>query len=304
MSGSKNRTEPMQHWSTKEGFYTSPNVSEQLLSISNLQKSDRQILTLERKESWIPLPEDATPINAMPFVQAYADMSGQSFAPGGTWGANYTAILTQSQLAQSMAMGVLPPGASNLQMILADESLVWLFRDFMEASNNSIAHALSSLITVLSGMAYYDQLARFQAPTNATQVFFTEVLFPQNYGGFWTITVAVIVHTALVIAVVVVFLAYSQFSFVGSYWHTVFQLVSSETRDLFEWNNVSTDREMRQQFHSKLPTDLGAQLTAGQGGVPVKITLRKRTPHDTPTMENGSNDPDLNNIEYDRIYGK
>jgi hypothetical protein len=288
MIGSENRTEPIRYWNTKDGFYTTPNVTQQLLSISNLQDSGRQILTLQEKNSWVPLPQDVTPITAMPFVQAYADMSSQSFAPDTGIGGNFTALLTDSLLAQSLAIGVPGGFGGYQQMLLADESLVWLFRDLMKASNNSIAHTLSSLITVLSGMAYYDQLPRFQRPTNATQVFFTDVLFPRQYGGFWTIVITIIVHTALVIAVAMVFLAYSQFSFVGSYWHTVIQLDCSETRDLFEEKNLSTDREMRQQFRSKLPADLGAQLTAGQGGVPAQITLRKRKPCGVPSEESGS----------------
>ena len=155
----------------------------------------------------------------------------------------------------------------------------------MKSSNNSIAHTLSSLITVLSGMAYYDQLPRFQVPTNATQVFFTEVLFPQNYGGFWTITVTVIVHTALVVAIVMVFLACSRFSFVGSYWHTVIQLVCSETRDLFECNDTSTDREIGQQFRSKLPADLKAHLAAGQGEASARVALRRGAFCGTPSIQ-------------------
>ena len=119
ISGKRNRTEPLQHWSAQDGFYTTPNITEQLLSVSTRQKSSRQILSLKEKNSWVPLPQDVTPINAMPFVQAYADMSSRSFMPNAALAANYTAILTDSSLAPSLEIGVPSATGTNQQMILA-----------------------------------------------------------------------------------------------------------------------------------------------------------------------------------------
>jgi hypothetical protein len=269
MGSEKTLTEPTQHWDPKSGLYTTPRVTEQLLSTSNLSKSDRQILTLTGKSSWVPLPEDVGPINAMPFVQAYADLSGISLSPNTGMTGNYTTIMTKDSFTQE-GYRYLPEGAP---VKFADDTLVWLFDSVMENSS-SIAHSVSALITVLSGMAYYDQLPRFQAVTNATQVFFTDVLFPQNFGGYWTIFITVAVHTALVIAVTAVFMKRSQVSFVGNHWHAVIQLVSSQTVSLFEGNSVSTDHEMRRQLRITMASDSAAQLMPMEDGQSAQLAIK------------------------------
>ena len=150
MNSDSNRTEPLAQWTLDEHFYTSPSVTDQLLgrgqkSHANIVSDfeDRQILRLQEKDTWITTDE-TTPKVVMPFVQAYSDLSGNSVFPGEAMSANWTALLvnnyhltTQHTILQS-----------DMQTVLADDTLTYLFEDFMKSSNNSIAHSLSAMIMV------------------------------------------------------------------------------------------------------------------------------------------------------------
>lgn len=118
------------------------------------------------------------------------------------------------------------------------------------------------------------------------------MLLPQSFGGFWTITIAVIMHTALVTAIVVVFLVYSRFSFVGDHWQAIIQLFSFETQRGFENSSVSTDREMRKRFYADLDVDSVAQLIPSADGESAKVVVvRKDTLFGSPPVESGFSKP-------------
>jgi hypothetical protein len=261
MSSDTNRTEPVAHWSRKQHFYTMPNITQQLGTTnpsihSGTDIRDRHILQLKARYSWIPVKADLGPKVAMPFVQAYADLSGNSLNPGLQMAANWTALLTNHNPIKDRTASLL----SALNIVAADDTLARLFDNFMETSNNSIAHAFSALITVLSGMAYYDELPLFHAEASVTQSFFTDVLFPQRKGGFWVVVVVVLLHTLLIVAVALAFFLHSKKSFVGSYWYSAIQLLSKNTEELFATCSLRTDKEVRRELSSRLGPNATFQL--------------------------------------------
>lgn len=188
--GNTNRTEPIAYSDPGGHFHTIPNVTHQLIpdeaSIKFQDVEARQIMQLEEKDSWIPAPEDTGPIAAMPFMQAYSDMSGISVVPQSYMQGNWSAIMTKNFNAKQTYLQ-LGSELSAKQYIMADDTLTWIFDDFMQRSG-PIAQSMSALVTTLSGMAYYDQLSGFGAEANSTQVFFTEALYPQRMGGFWVVS--------------------------------------------------------------------------------------------------------------------
>lgn len=198
ISGNVNRTEPATLWDAINHFYTVPNVTTQLISnVSRLtmaNATDRHIMFLEKKDSWIPASEDAGPIAVMPFVQSFGDMSGIGMMPA-TDGqippsymhGNWSAILTKRYFASLYTIQGQAQKAG-FDYIMPVDTLVGLFDDFLENSG-SIAQSMSGLITVLSGMAYYEQLPRFAAKTNTTQVFFVDAIYPQRSHGFWAVSI-------------------------------------------------------------------------------------------------------------------
>lgn len=244
--GNANRTEPVVHWDSKLRLHTEPSINAQLLNHRNtleqpdLPLSSSGLLKLEEKDSWIPLPEDAGVIT-IPFVQAYADVSGTNLDRGGIMTGNWTTLRTDVNPSYL-------PIASNLQTVLADPTLVSLFRNFMNNSDGSVAQSLSAMITILSSMAYYDVLPFFQAETNTTQAFIENAVYPQRTGGFCAAVFIISLHTAVTLAVTGAFLSYSRVSFLGSYWHAAVQLFSEETKDVFASSSARTDREVKRDL--------------------------------------------------------
>ena len=107
---------------------------------------------------------------------------------------------------------MLPPASSSYgQVIKANPSISGIFHALM-ATKGSIAYALSSVITVLSSMAYYDQFAQFATSTDTEQVYFTIVLYPRSAKGLAALITVISVHFVLIITVIALFAIKTRFT--------------------------------------------------------------------------------------------
>ena len=243
MSSDQNRSEPIPRWNPTEGLHTTPDLSDQLGNSPGQSATARQIMVLENNGSWVTQPEDRTPINIQPWVQLFGDVADASFVPAGTaMTGNASAIMALG------AQGYTPPslimdGMPEARSFFADDNVATFFHTFHKRSG-SLARALSSTITLLSSMAYYDQMPRFQETAETTQVFFVTVLFPRSHSGFLSVAVVLLVHNILVAIVIQKFLSESQFTVLGNYWQAVRQLYTAQTRDLLLVGGELDDRRM------------------------------------------------------------
>lgn len=65
----------------------------------------------------------------------------------------------------------------------------------LQITNGSAATALSTIITILASMAYYDQFPNFAETThNVSTTYFEPFLFPQSFRGFTVVLAIVVVH--------------------------------------------------------------------------------------------------------------
>ena len=231
ISGDQNRSEPISQWNPTEGLYTSPDLSDQLGNSPGKSAAARQIMVLENKGSWVTEPEDHAPINLQPWVQLFGDVNGTSFAPAGqTMSGNASAIMALG------AQGYIPPsliveGMPEAKSLFAEDNIATFFHTFYSRSG-SLARALSSTITLLSSMAYYDQMPRFQETAQTTQVFFVTVLFPRSHSGFLAVATVLLVHNVLIAVIARKFLLQSKLTVLGNYWQAVGQLYICQTKDL------------------------------------------------------------------------
>ena len=97
---------------------------------------------------------------------------------------NWTAVLTDSSIGLVFSSNI-----NNAALL--DLALSSLFIEAM-TMNGFIASTMYSLLTILSGMAYYDQFPPYTKTGNATLVFFTSVLYPQSYRGFTAVIILVL----------------------------------------------------------------------------------------------------------------
>ncbi len=72
--------------------------------------------------------------------------------------------------------------------------------------------ALQSLITLLSSIAYYDQLARFEDNTVTAQTFFVVANVPVSARGFIVVAVTVGAHLILAGVILAIFLKETRLS--------------------------------------------------------------------------------------------
>ena len=280
MHSTRNRSEPISHWSPGRGYYTVPDVHEQMGESSgeNLSAESRGILKLAKKPSWIPEVSNAVPNVVKPFVQEFADL-------------NIDATLSNNlpyTCSPCSALMVRSPNSPQTwsydrnSMFMADMALSSLFHQAVGKNGTGfMARAVSSLITTLSSMAYYDQMPQFQKSGDTTQVFFTTVLYPQSHLGFWAVMIVLAAHTALVSLVALGFLIYSKFTFLGNHWQSIAQLQGPETDDLLAKSRMATDGEVKKALGAAGHEDVrtGIRILKGERGVGLKV-LRNNTPPD------------------------
>jgi hypothetical protein len=108
-----------------------------------------------------------------------------------------------------------------------------LFQDTL-ITTASPALAVQALLTRICQMAYYEQLVKLNSPVAAVTAFSLTATIPVQWTGFMLGTVLIVIHWVIMIVVVVQFVRSTEISFIGSYWHTVAQVVSNETRPILE----------------------------------------------------------------------
>jgi hypothetical protein len=255
------RSEPTADFDPTSTTYQFDEVRHQLNY--SYQKSDsvgnRGIMSLSANNTWLPALEDELPFAWQPFVQNCGDIAGplqqSSIISGGTYkmsqmSSNQTILLYEEQASSiglgpdgdSEKFGIADGGQLPNGTFFADPTHSRLFLEIL-ANNGSLAQALSSVITVLSSMAYYDQFPQFSKSVNTTQVFFTTVLYPKSYRGFIAYVGVIAVHLCVVAFITTTFTSLSQYTLLGNDWMTFTQIFSVAGKDPFE-RTLAKDSEI------------------------------------------------------------
>jgi hypothetical protein len=237
ISSKFNRTEPAASFDLVNSIYTFSEIRNQLGQGPDPPSlEDRGVLQLERKPSWIANASDLPPKSIEPFVRDFANMEGPSGGGSGMTG-NYTALLWQA----------ISPYAQKPQFIAPDPMHVWLVQE-MVATGASVAFALQSIITVLSGMAYYDQIAQFNNNQTAEIDYFVIANTPKRFWGLLAVCIVLVLHIILILIVVTTFARESQYSMLNNTWQGLSQAVTEETRDYLSKASMMTDSEMEEKM--------------------------------------------------------
>ena len=283
MHGHSNRSEPIAFWSSDSGYHTKPDVHKQLgdVDVETASLESRGVLKLEEKASWIPTTKDAIPNQVQPFVQQFADTSTLTNAevPVPFTCSDCSALMN---LPHSDAYWKYDAGG----MFHTDFTLSSLFQQALGPDNSgSLARAMSSLITTMSSMAYYDQMPQFARSGNSSQVFFTTVLFPQSHIGFWLVVIVLAAHVALVTLITIGFYVCSKHTLLGNHWQTIAQLQSPETDDLLARTRMATDSDVKRALQTAGYEDVrvGVRALTDERGVGL-TALRKRDDHGTRSL--------------------
>jgi hypothetical protein len=233
-------TEPLPQFKPSVRSYTFNDIIIQLGN--NETKSgaaNRGILQMEERDSWIPAIEDARYGGVQSWLQGMTDMQSVAALINGYPSGN-----------QSCVLDTLDLWYITTDMVNADPSLISLFTEIM-ATNQSVAAGMSSLLTVLSSMVYYDQIAQFQTSDQVSQVYFETVLFPQHSRGFAALVVVLCLHGFVVVSIAVMFRRLTHYTMIGNAWQSVAQLVTPMTQELLNDNTLAKDASVSRQLRQE-----------------------------------------------------
>ncbi|KAJ6443457.1 ATP-dependent RNA helicase dbp3 [Purpureocillium lavendulum] len=124
------------------------------------------------------------------------------------------------------------------------ESHVYLFKDTLDDTENP-ALAMQALLTRVSQMAYYDQLAKSRTNTTASAVFSETTQMAADWTGYKVAAALVSAHLVVVAIVTTLFLRNTSSSCLGNSWQAVSQIASSETLPILEQADTMKDWEIR-----------------------------------------------------------
>lgn len=118
-------------------------------------------------------------------------------------------------------------------------------------TNGSIAFALQTMITLLSSMAYYDQMVQFDKWTQGEVTFFQTAQIPVGYVGFAVVSITVAAHCILVAYCVSLFLRKTTLSRLGASWNAVAQVATGDVQEYLEHAAQGSDHD----FQARLKAD-------------------------------------------------
>lgn len=113
----------------------------------------------------------------------------------------------------------------NLAETLANDQIGAMFYDTIQ-DTNSPALAIQAIQTTMARYVYYDTLPLLQKTSDASMVYYDEVIYPQHTRGYWAVIAVLAVHIALFLVLFRIFFT-TQSSFLDNVWHTVAQISES-----------------------------------------------------------------------------
>ena len=291
-SSGTNRTEPVATYDVQSQSYDYSSVRLQLGQSSpghaNPSPDDRGVLSMTKRSSWKPgtgdYPNASWVQNA---VTLNVEGDPVDFELASSAETNLTAYLYD---------GDNPAGAwSGEARVGTDPSTTALFQQILK-EQGSIAFALQSILTVFTGMTYYDQLEQFNNIDDINTTAFILVSRPSSVRGITAVTVAVSVHLLLIAIVIQRFLSQSTLSTIGNAWQTIAQIrqAGSDTEILVQNAALATDsriekRVIEQRWGRRL---VGLKLSEDRNGVEL---LHRESPGGLAQM--------MQNARYRRMDG-
>jgi hypothetical protein len=264
ISSIANRTEPLPSYDSSKQLYHFDDIREQLGQNRSRSSLERGVLDLSPvRSSWLAHSDELPTLE--PWIRSFANMNGPSDPNSGN-NPNLTAILWQAGICQTTSAQTYKyPNPTN--WICPDPMHVFLFQEILQ-SGGSAAFALQALITSLSNIAYYDQLAQFDKSETVAQTYFLTSNAAVRHNGFAAVAAVMAFHVLMVIICLWIFLAGTRWSILGNTWCAVAQLVGMQTIDFWEKAaNGATDGSVRKLLKAEGRDRVLVGVSEGAHGV-------------------------------------
>lgn len=143
-------------------------------------------------------------------------------------------------------------------------------------TNGSIAFALQTMITLLSSMAYYDQMGQFDKWTKAELTSFKTAQVPVGYIGFTVVMITVAAHCILVAYCMSLFLRNTTLSRLGASWSAVAQVATGDVLGYLEHATQASDNDFQTRLKADGLESSKVCLQEVEGQVSISISGKDR----------------------------
>ena len=249
ISSTTNRTEPSPSYNDKTFKYTYSRVRQQLGQPNTLSPhdsdtiSERGIMSLHKRSSWLGGPGDyqfkGNTLTEVSWVMDFANMAGPmgSSQTANSDRQNYTGLMFNA-LDNANTWSAMP-------VIVADPSLYSMVQEIVQTGGD-IAFALQSVLTTLTGIAYYDQLQQFNDVSTIKQKSFVVATAPKRFRGLIAVTSVATAHLVITAIILWLFLSKTRVSSIGNSWQAVAQVRAPMTEELLSESILGRDKAVEE----------------------------------------------------------
>ncbi|KAI3321479.1 hypothetical protein HD806DRAFT_502678 [Xylariaceae sp. AK1471] len=272
-----NRTESDNNpiFNVESAAYTFDGLRHQMGQDKSLSLDHRGILELKR-QPWVTTPgENVAGINATwdrdgsetslvstePFIRAFADLGVGPNIEGGNAG-NISGILRS--LPASASCDLMPFGET--YCVNVDPMHIWLVQEILR-TGGSMAFALQTMITLLSGMAYYDQIGQFDKVAEIRESLYEVADVPVGHLGLSIVIVTMLLHIIVSTIILFLFLRHTSLSRLGATWSTLAQGSSGDASVYLDHAELLSDKEIEKKMESDGVKDSRVRLEEQDGRV-------------------------------------
>ncbi|MCJ1231672.1 Mitochondrial outer membrane protein iml2 [Toensbergia leucococca] len=283
-SSNSNRTEPVATYNVQNQNYDYSNIRLQLGQSSpehvNPSPNDRGVLSIKKRSSWKPGIVDYPNASwVQDAVTLKVDGDPVEYETASSTAANLTAYLYNAYNDPSVW-----PGEARIG---ADPSTTALFQESLKAQG-SVAFAIQSILTIFTGMTYYDQLQQFNNVNEINTTSFILVSRPSAARGITAVTIVVSVHLLLVTTVIWRFISRSTLSTIGNAWQTIAQVrqAGSDAETLLHNAALATDGKIEKRVEEQRWIRRLAGLKLSEDHTTVELVHRDSPGGLTKMMKN------------------
>ena len=242
-SSAANRTEPSVTYDAQSQSYDYSRVRKQLgqgpAGQHLISAEYRGVLSISERKSWLPGENDyAQSIWLLDALELRLD--GDPSYSFDYLGASSTSNGTIAYMYESADQNHPWRGFARFS---PDPSITAGFQQILQ-NQGSIAFALQSILTIFTGMTYYDQLEQFNSPNKVQTTPFMLVSRPHSVRGIVAVTAVLAVHLTLMGVMLYLFLASSVVSTIGNAWQTLSQIMRGDALELAKVAALATDNRV------------------------------------------------------------
>lgn len=253
MSSRSNRTESRLDpvFDQKTSAYTFEGLRTSMGQNRNLSLEKRGILKLE-EQSWLTAPQENFAAG-----RVFTDEGGTDTLESSEWYLRSTADLVfhqkygPSRGNVGNVAGILcslePRSRCNFPSwpcVAPEQMHVWLFQEILK-TGGTIAFAIQTMITMLSSMAYYEQMGQFDKWTQAEMSYYQTAEVPVGYAGLAVVLAMVTAHGILVSYCLVLFLRKTNLTRLGANWSAIAQVAAGDIAGLLKHATKASDDDVQ-----------------------------------------------------------